>query len=74
MVAVYWVPVEGASALFWLSVSLGVLGILPLLGNARAKRALIVCLAGALVLGGVTAAYAIPTVFCDPVWKWLGWC
>lgn len=74
MVAVYWVPVEGSSALFWLSLSFGVLGILPLLGNVRAKRAVIVVLAGAFLAGGVTVAYALPTVFCDPVWKWLGWC
>lgn len=74
MVAVYLAP--GSMALGWgqlLVMALMLVVFASFLGQRSKPLAIVVLVGGALGLGA-SAALAIPYYYCDPIWKWMGWC
>jgi len=64
---------SGTSEWLGLVVALAVVGgAAGLLGTKSRRLVVALMVAGLLAYAGT--AYAVPYIYCDPLWHWLGWC
>lgn len=53
---------------------LALVGALPLIESKRGQVALWSMVIVVLVAVSAGVAAAIPVKYCDPLWRWMGWC